>query len=143
MLCHSARAVFFACTVHTLRRLVGCFSKQPKTVLTQRKITSRQGLENAENSHCSSSTGFGPSLTTMTKLLAGRPAILTKMPASFSTTVCRTSNLFLGLRRSSILPCLQIVALFAVLFVDCEEYQYSCSVLAKCSSCNCLHSHFT
>ena len=34
-------------------------SRQPKPVLTV-KITSRQGLKNAENFKCSSSNGFGP-----------------------------------------------------------------------------------
>ena len=63
--------------------------------------------------------------TTMTKLLAGWPAILTKMSAGFPATVCGTSNLFSGQRRSRILRCLQIVALFAALFVDCESL-YSC-----------------
>ena len=58
----------------------------------------------------------------MTKLFAGWPAILTKMSAGFPATVCRTSNLFWGQRRCRILRCLQIVALFAVLFVDCDEY---------------------
>ena len=52
-------------------------------------------------------------LTTMTKLSAGFPAIL-----------CRTSNLFSGQLRSHILRCPQIVVLFAVLFVGCEEWFY-------------------
>ena len=43
------------------------------------------------------------------------------MSAGFPATVCRTSNLCLGQRRSQGLRGLQIVALFAVLFVDCEE----------------------
>ena len=51
------------------------FSKQPKPVLTLRKITNRQGLKNAESRNCSSSNGFGPTLTTMTKLSASWPAI--------------------------------------------------------------------
>ena len=61
------------------------FSRQPKPVLTLRKMTNRQGLKNAENSNCSSSSGFGPTLTTMTKLFAGWPAILTKLSAGFPT----------------------------------------------------------
>ena len=97
-------------------------SGQQNPVLTLRKIASRQGLENAENSNCSSSTGFGPTLTTMTKLLAGWPAIQTKMSASFPATVCTISNPFSGHRRSRIFRCPQIVALFAVFFVHCEEW---------------------
>ena len=87
----------------------------------RKTFTIRQDLENAENSNRSSSTGFDPTLTTMTKLLAGWPASLTQMYAGFSATVCRISNLFSGQRLSRILRGLQIVALFAVLFVDCEE----------------------
>ena len=52
--------------------------------------------------------------------LADWPAILTKLSASFTATLCRTSNLFLGQPRSHILRCPQIVVLFAVLFVDYE-----------------------
>ena len=77
---------------------------------SEKNSTSRQGLNNAENSKRLSSNGFGPNLTTMTKLSAG-----------FSATVCRTSNLFSGQLRSHILRCPQIVVLLAVLFVDCEE----------------------
>ena len=106
-LCNSVRAV-----------LVGVLFTPPVGWLE----VSRQGLENAENSNCSSSTGVGPTLTTMTKLLAGWPAILTKMSASFSAFVCRTFNLFSGQRRSRILRCLQIVTLFTVISVDSEEY---------------------
>ena len=36
--------------------------------------------------------------------------------------LCRTSNLFWSELRSHILRCPQIVVLFAVLFVDCEEW---------------------
>ena len=89
---------------------------------SEKTFTSRQGLENVENSKCSSSTGFGPTLTTMTKLLASWPAILTKMSAGFTATVCRTSNLFSGELRSRILRFPQTVVVFAVLFVDCEEW---------------------
>ena len=99
------------------------FSKQPKLVPSLRKIfTTRQFLKNAENSNCSSSTGFGPTLTTMTKRLASWPAILTKMSASFTATLCGTSHLFSGQLRSHILRCHRIVVLFAVLLVDCEEW---------------------
>ena len=100
------------------------FSRQPKPVLTLGKITSRQSLKNADNSICSTFTGFGPTLTTMTKLFASWPAILTKLSAGFPATVCRTSNLLLGQLRGRILRCPQIVVLFAVLFVHCEEWFY-------------------
>ena len=85
------------------------FSRQPKPVLTlTKKFTNRQGLKNAENSNSSSSNGFGPTLTTMTKLSAGWPAILTKLSAGFPATLCRTSNLFQGQPRSHILRCPRI-----------------------------------
>ena len=87
------------------------FSRQPKPVLTMRKITTCQDLKSAENSSCSSSTGFGPTLTTMTKLLAAWLASLTQMSAGFTATVCRISNLCSGQRRSQSLRGLQIVAL--------------------------------
>ena len=57
------------------------FFKQPKLVLTERKITNRQTLKNAENSNCSCSNGVGPNLMTTTKLSAG-----------YTATLCRTSN---------------------------------------------------
>ena len=120
------------------------FSRQPKPVLTLGKITNRQGLKNAENSNCSSSTGFGPTLTTMTKLFASWPEILTKLSAGFSATLCRTSNLFSGLPRSRILRFLRTVVLFLVELVDCEGMVLqSCWVLARCSSCNRLYSLFS
>ena len=96
MLCNSVRAAFCGCTVHTSRRLArGFFSKQPKPVLTLRKKI-HQSPKNVENSKSSSSTGFGPTLTMMTKLFAGWPG-----------TVCRTCNLFSGQLRSRILHCPQ------------------------------------
>ena len=84
------------CTVYTLPSVGwSFFSRQPKPVLTLRKMfTNRQDLKNAENSNWSSSTGFGPTLTTMTKLFAGWPAILTMLSAGFPATLGRTSNLF-------------------------------------------------
>ena len=113
----------YGCPVHLPHRLAGgFFSRQPKPVLTMRKISTCQDLKSAENSNCSSSTGFGPTLTTMTKLLAGWPAITTKLSAGFPATLCRISNLCSGQRRSQGLRGLQFVALFAVLFVDSEEY---------------------
>ena len=89
---------------------------------SEKKFTNRQGMKNTENSNCSSSNKFGPNLTTMTKLFAGWPASLTKLSAGFRATLCRTSNLFSGQPRSHILRCPQVVVLFAVLFVDCEEW---------------------
>ena len=97
----------------------GAFSRQPKLVLTLRKILVVGAWRMLRIPIAS--TGFGPTLTTMTKLFARWSSILTKMSAGFSATVSRTSNLFSGQRRSRILRCLQIVALIAVLFVDCEE----------------------
>ena len=47
-----------------------------------------------KNINCSSSNGFGPTLTTMTKLFSRWPAILTKLSAGFPATVCRPSKLF-------------------------------------------------
>ena len=58
----------------------------------------------------------------MTKLLTNWTAIRTQMSAGFTAHVFGTSNLFSGQLRSRILRDLQIVALFAVLSVDCEEY---------------------
>ena len=113
----------FGCTVHTPRRLAVGFSPGNRYLsLPCEKITNRHSLKNAENSNCSSSNGFGPTLTTITKLSAGWPATLTKLSAGFPATLCRTSNLFWGQPRSHILRCTRIVVLFAVLLVDCEEY---------------------
>ena len=68
------------CTVHT-RRLAGGFLQATETgPNSEENFTNRQGLKNAENSNCSSSNGFGPTLTTM-KLPAGWPATLTKLSA--------------------------------------------------------------
>ena len=112
MLCNSVRAVFvgvlFALPVGWLEVFLQATETCPNS---EKNSTNRQGLENAENSNCSSANGFGPTLTTMTKLFAGWPAILTKMSAGFPATVCGTSNLFSGQRRTRILRCLQIVAL--------------------------------
>ena len=102
----------------------------------------RQGLKNTKNSKYSSSSGFGPTLTMMTKLFAGWPAIPTKLSAGFPATVCRTPNLFPGQLRCRILRCLQSVVLFASLCLLRIMALYSCWVLAKCTSCNRLHSLF-
>ena len=121
--CNSVRAVFmgvlFTPSVGWLEVFLQATETCPNCV---KKITTCQDLKNAENSNCSSSTGFGPTLTTVTKLLAGWPAILTQMSAGFPATVCRTSNLFYGQPRGHLHRCPQMVVLFAVLFVDCEEY---------------------
>ena len=110
MLCATLYVLYYwECCSHLPSVWLEVFSRQPKPVQTLRKIKSRQDLENAENSNCSSSTGLGPTLTTMTKLFAGWPASLTQMSAGFTTTVCRTSNLFSGQRRSRILRCLQFI----------------------------------
>ena len=109
------------CAVHKSRRLAGGFAPTNRNLSQLREnFTNRQGLKNAENSICSSSKGFGPTLTMMTKLFASWPATLTKLSAGFSATLGRTSNLFQGQPRSRILRCPQIVALFAFSFVDCE-----------------------
>ena len=53
----------------TSRRLAGGFLQATETSPdSKKKITNRQGLMNAWSSNCSSSNGFGPTLTTMTKL---------------------------------------------------------------------------
>ena len=75
------------------------FLQTTETCPNSEKNHHSSGLENAENSNCSTSTRFGPMQATMTKLLAGWPAILTQMTAGFSATVCGTSNLFSGQRR--------------------------------------------
>ena len=76
-----------------------------------------------------SSTGFGPMfLTTMTKLFAGWPAILAKLCAVFlrlfvePPTCFRVNCAAVLFVASQLLRGLQIAALYAVLFVDCEEY---------------------
>ena len=104
-------------------------------------FTNRQGLKNAENSNCSSSNGFGPSLMVMTELSAGCPATLTKLSAGFPATLCRTSILFQGQPRSRILRCLPMVVLFAACWLR-GMVLHSSWVLARCSSCNRLHSLF-
>ena len=118
MLCNSVRAVFVgALFTHAVGWL-------EVFVLSLKKCTNRQDLKNAENSSCSSSNGFGPTLTTMTKLFAGWPAILTKLSAGFPATLCRTSNLFWGQPRGCVLHCPQSVVLLAVLLIDCEAWLY-------------------
>ena len=134
MMCNSVRAAFVGALFTPPVGWLKVFLRATETCPNcEKEITTCQGLKNAENSTCSSYTGFGPALTTMTKLLACWPAILTQMSASFFATVCRISNLCSGQRRSQGLRCLQIVALFAVLFVDCEEHlcilDGSCQVL--------------
>ena len=89
------------------------FSSQPKLVPTLRKITNRQTMMNAWNSNCSPSNCFDPNLLTRTKLSAGLPA-----------TLQRTSSQFEGRLHSHILPFTQMLVLFAVLLVVCEERFY-------------------
>ena len=113
------------CTVHSPRRLAGGFlSRQPKPVLTLWKNHQSSGLEECWEfqllvfhwvwSHVDDDDEAVCS--------AGWPAILTKLSASLTATVCRTSNLFSGQLRSRVLRCPQIVVRFAVLPVDCEEW---------------------
>ena len=123
MLCAgSVRAVFVGVLFTPPSSIGWKFCQETETCPNFDKITTCQDLKSAENSNCWSSTGFGPTLTTMTKLLAGWPTSLTQMSASFPATVCRISNLCSGQRRSQSRRGLQIVALCAVLFVDCAEY---------------------
>ena len=123
-MCNSVRAVFVGVLfTHTVSSWLEVFLQATETCPYYEKNTTCQNLKNAENSNCSSSTAFGPTLATMTKLLAGWAASLTHMSAGFpATAVCRLSNLCSGQPRSRILSGLQIVVLFAVLFGACEEY---------------------
>ena len=57
------------------------------TVILFDNIARNQTMKNAENSNCLSSNGYGPTLTTMTKLSAGWPATLTQLSAGFSATL--------------------------------------------------------
>ena len=50
------------------------------TVILFDDIARTQTMKNAENSNSSSSNGFGPTLTTMTKLSAGFTATLAEPP---------------------------------------------------------------
>ena len=68
--------------------------------------------------------GLVPTLTTMTKLFAGWPAILLQMSAGSPATLCRTSNLFSGQLRSRILRYPQIVVIFDVVPVGREGWFY-------------------
>ena len=122
MLCNSARVVFVGVLFTPPVDWLEVFRQPTVTCPNSENFTNRQGLKNAENSICSSSNGFGPTLTMMTKLFASWPAKLTKLSAGFPATLGRTSNLFQGQPRSHIPRCPQIVALFAFSFVDCEEH---------------------
>ena len=99
-MCNSVRIVFVGLLFTPPVGWLEAFLQATETCPNSEKLTIRQDLENAENSNCSSSTGFGPKLTTMTKLLASWPASLTQVSAGFPATVCRTSYLFSGRRRS-------------------------------------------
>ena len=122
MLCNSVRAVFVGVLFTHPVGWLEVFLQATETCPNSEKFTCRQGMKNAENSKCSSYNGFGPTLTTMTKLFAGLPATLTILSAGFSATLCRTFSLFSGQPRSHVVRCPQIVVLFVVLFVDCEEW---------------------
>ena len=98
------------------------------TVILFDDIARTQTMKNAENSNSSSSNGFGPTLTTMTKLSAGWPATLTKWSAGFTATLAEPPT-YSRSPRSHILRCPRIVVLFAVLLVDCEEW--SCILLGS------------
>ena len=88
------------------------FLQATEQVLTLRKkFTNRQTMKNAWNSNCSSSNCFDPNLLTRTKL-----------STSFPATLERTSSLCEGRRHSHILQFHQTLVLFAVLFVDCEDW---------------------
>ena len=123
MLCNSVRAVFVGAVFTSPVGWLEVFLQATETCPnSEKKITSRQGLKNAENSNCSSSNGFGPTLTTMTKLFAGWSAILTKLPAGFPRPFVEPPTCFRVNRVVIFSRCPQIVILFAVLFVDCEEW---------------------
>ena len=84
---NAVRAVFVGVLFTPPRWLAGGFSPSNLSLLSE-KITNPQVLKNAENSNCSSSNGFGPTLATITKLSAGWPATLTKLSAGFPATLC-------------------------------------------------------
>ena len=90
MLCNSVRAVFvgvlFTPPVGWLEVFLQATETCPNS---EKKFTNRQGFRSSYNE-------FGPTLTTMTKLSAGWPAILTKLSGGFPATFCRTSNLLWG-----------------------------------------------
>ena len=111
MLSNSVRAVFVGVLFTHPSVVWKFFSSQPKLVMTLRKIfTDGQTVKNAENSNFSSSNCFGPNLTTRTKL-----------SASSTATLCRTSILFRDNRVVVVFVALKMLSFFAVLFVDCEE----------------------
>ena len=79
--CNSVRAVFAGVLFTHPVGWLEIFSRQPKPVITMRKESPLcQDLKKAENSNCSSSTGFGPTLTTMTKPFAGSPRLSLEPP---------------------------------------------------------------
>ena len=86
-------------------------------------------------------TGFGPTLTMMTKLLASWSASLTQMSAGFpasveSPTCVRVNGVVKVFVVFKSLP-------FSLSFCGLRgKSLYSCWVLAKCSSCSRLHSLF-
>ena len=102
------------CSVHTPVCCLEVFLQVTETgPNSEKKFTNGQIMKNAWNSNCSSSNCFDPNLLTRTKL-----------SASLSATPHRTSSLCEGRLHSHILQFPQTLALFAVLFVDCEERFY-------------------
>ena len=94
MLCNSVRAVFVGVLITPPVGWLEVFLQAAETCPNSEKtFTNRQGF-------CLSSNELGPTLTTMRKLSAGWPAILTKLSAGFPATFCRTSNLLWGQPRS-------------------------------------------
>ena len=132
------------CTVHTPRRLDGGFLQATETCPNSKKeITTCQDLKNAEKFQLLvSSTGFGPTLTTMTKLLAGWPAILTQMSAGFPATVCRFSNLCSGHGVVKVFVAFKVFPFSPSYLLTARKISVFLMVLARCSSCNRLHSLF-
>ena len=97
------------------------FSKQPKPVITLRKIHQSSGLEECTEFQLHVFHWFGPTLTKMMKLVGPRVCRRCLRLQVSPATVCRISNLFSGQLRSRILRCPLICVLFSVLCVDCEE----------------------
>ena len=115
MLCNSVRAVFvgvlFTASVGWLEVFLQATETCPNSEKKSPVVRARGMLR---ISKAGLPVGLVPPLTTMTKLFAGWPAILTKLSASFPAPLCRTSNLFWGQPRSNILRCPRIVVLFDV-----------------------------
>ena len=86
--CQSVRAVFVGVLFTSPSVGQRFFLQATETCPNYEKnFTTCQDLKNAENSNCSSSTGFGRTMTTMTKLLEGSATSLTQMSAGFPTCI--------------------------------------------------------